>query len=143
MKNFQEKKLNKQQLQAIKHGRGPLLIIAGAGTGKTTVVTERIKHLIASELAKPSEILALTFTGKAAREMEERVDLAMPYGYTDMWISTFHSFCDRILRQEALEIGLDPAYKLMTQVETTQFLISNLFKSLATILLMYSDPLSE
>ena len=128
MKNFQEKKLNKQQLQAIKHGRGPLLIIAGAGTGKTTVVTERIKHLIASELAKPSEILALTFTGKAAREMEERVDLAMPYGYTDMWISTFHSFCDRILRQEALEIGLDPAYKLMTQAETTQFLISNLFK---------------
>jgi DNA helicase-2/ATP-dependent DNA helicase PcrA len=128
MTNSEEKKLNKQQLEAIKHGEGPLLIIAGAGTGKTTVITERIKWLVASEKAKPSEILALTFTNKAAREMEERVDLAMPYGYTDMWISTFHSFCDRILRQEALQIGLDPSYKLMAQAETTQFLIGNLFK---------------
>ncbi|HUS60235.1 MAG TPA: UvrD-helicase domain-containing protein [Nevskiaceae bacterium] len=128
MAGQKEKKLNKQQLEAIKHGQGPLLIIAGAGTGKTTVITERIKYLISSELAKPAEILALTFTDKAAREMEERVDLAMPYGYTDMWISTFHSFCDRVLRQEALQIGLDPGYHLMAQAETTQFLITNLFK---------------
>jgi DNA helicase-2/ATP-dependent DNA helicase PcrA len=84
--------------------------------------------LVASEKAKPSEILALTFTDKAAREMEERVDIAMPYGYTDMWISTFHSFCDRVLRQEALQIGLDPGYKLMNEAEMTQFLIKNLFK---------------
>ena len=98
------KKLNKEQLEAIKHKDGPLLIIAGAGTGKTTVITERIKYLIFSKLAKPQEILALTFTDKAAREMEERVDISMPYGYTQMWISTFHSFCDRVLRQEALNI---------------------------------------
>jgi len=124
----QEKKLNQQQLEAVQHGKGPLLIIAGAGTGKTTVVTERIKWLIAQELAKPSEILALTFTNKAAREMEERVDIALPYGYTDMWIFTFHSFCDRILRDEAMQIGLDPGYRLLTQAETTQFLIKNLFK---------------
>ncbi|MFQ6003786.1 MAG: UvrD-helicase domain-containing protein, partial [Candidatus Zixiibacteriota bacterium] len=103
-----EKKLNEQQKEAIQHGKGPLIIIAGAGTGKTTVITERIKWLINKELAKPSEILALTFTDKAAKEMEERVDKAMPYGYTQMWISTFHSFCDRILRDEAVHIGLDP-----------------------------------
>jgi DNA helicase-2/ATP-dependent DNA helicase PcrA len=77
-------KLNKEQQDAIKFGDGPLLIIAGAGTGKTTVITERIKYLIFSKKVKPSEILALTFTEKAAREMEERVDVAMPYGYTQM-----------------------------------------------------------
>jgi DNA helicase-2/ATP-dependent DNA helicase PcrA len=121
-------KLNKEQIEAVKHKNGPLLIIAGAGTGKTTVVTERIKYLIFGKLAKPDEILALTFTEKAAREMEERVDIAMPYGYTNMWISTFHSFCDRILRREALHIGLDPKYKLMTEAETIQFLRNNIFK---------------
>jgi len=124
----EEKKLNKEQLEAIKHKEEPLLIIAGAGTGKTTVITERIKYLIFSKLAKPQEILALTFTEKAAREMEERVDIAMPYGYTQMWISTFHSFCDRILRQEALNIGLDPRYKLMTQSESIQFIRDHYFE---------------
>lgn len=128
MVDSSEKKLNKEQLEAIKFGEGPLLIIAGAGTGKTTVITERVKYLVSSGKAKPSEILALTFTDKAAREMEERVDVAMPYGYTDMWISTFHSFCDRVLRQQAIHIGLNPAYKLMTEAETIQFLVKNLFK---------------
>jgi len=124
----EEKKLNKEQKEAVEHGKGPLLIIAGAGTGKTTVITERIKYLISKGLARSSEILALTFTDKASREMEERVDLALPYGYTDMWILTFHSFCDKILRQEALQIGLDPGYKLLTEAETIQFLTKNLFK---------------
>ena len=123
-----EKKLNKEQLEAVKYKNGPLLIIAGAGTGKTTVITERIKHLIQKNLAKPSEILALTFTEKASREMEERVDVALPLGYTQMWISTFHSFCDRVLRDNALHIGLDPRYKLMTESETIQFIRKNLFK---------------
>ncbi|MDZ4209959.1 MAG: ATP-dependent helicase, partial [Candidatus Curtissbacteria bacterium] len=123
-----EKNLNKEQLEAIKHKGGPLLIIAGAGTGKTTVITERIKYLVSQNLAKPSEILALTFTDKSAREMEERVDVAMPYGYTQMWISTFHSFCDKILRQETLNIGMDPKYNLMTGAETIQFVRKNLFK---------------
>ena len=121
-------KLNKEQLKAIKFGKGPLLIIAGAGTGKTTVITERIKNLILSKKVKPSEILALTFTEKAAREMEERVDVALPYGYTQMWIMTFHSFCDRALRDSALNVGLDPKYKLMSEAETTQFIRNNLFK---------------
>ncbi len=121
-------KLNKEQIEAIKFGNGPLLIIAGAGTGKTTVITERIKYLILSGKAKADQILALTFTEKAAREMEERVDVAMPYGYTQMWIMTFHSFCDQILRREALHIGLDPRYKLMTEADAIQLLRTNLFK---------------
>ena len=127
-KTVDEKKLNKEQLEAVKYRGGPLLIIAGAGTGKTTVITERIKYLILGKLAKPNEILALTFTEKAAREMEERVDVAMPYGYTQMWISTFHSFCDRVLRDRALHIGLDPKYHLMAQAESVQFIRNNLFK---------------
>ncbi len=128
VKDVSNLKLNKEQIEAIKFGTGPLLIIAGAGTGKTTVITERIKYLIFSKKAEPSEILALTFTEKAAREMEERVDVAMPYGYTQMWIMTFHSFCDKILRREALHIGLDPRYKLMTEAESVQLLRNNLFK---------------
>ena len=127
VKDVSNLKLNKEQIEAIKFGTGPLLIIAGAGTGKTTVITERIKYLIFSKKAEPSEILALTFTEKAAREMEERVDVAMPYGYTQMWIMTFHSFCDKILRREALHIGLDPRYKLMTEAESVQLLRNNLF----------------
>jgi len=124
----ENKKLNKEQLQAVKYKSGPLLIIAGAGTGKTTVITERIKFLLSKKIAKPNEILALTFTEKAAREMEERADLEMPYGYTQMWISTFHSFCDRVLRREILHIGFNPAYKLYSEADTIKFIKDNLFK---------------
>jgi len=138
-KTHVDKKLNDEQLQAVKHKKGPLLIIAGAGTGKTTVITERIKYLISENLAKSSEILALTFTEKASREMEERVDVAMPYGYTQMWISTFHSFCDRILRAEALHIGIDPKYKLNTEAESIAFVRGNLF----TFDLNYFRPLGN
>lgn len=123
-----QKILNKEQLEAVTYGDGPLLIIAGAGTGKTTVITERIKYLILKKKVLPPQILALTFTQKAAEEMEERVDMAMPYGYTQMWISTFHAFCDRILRNEAIHIGLNPSYKLMTEAETVLFLRENIFK---------------
>ncbi|MGH7450317.1 MAG: UvrD-helicase domain-containing protein, partial [bacterium] len=79
--------LNDEQRQAVEHPAGPLAIIAGAGTGKTRVITYRIAHLIAAKLAKPKEILALTFTDKAAAEMEERVDVLVPYSFTDMTIS--------------------------------------------------------
>ena len=123
-----KKNLNKKQLEAIEHGEGPLLIIAGAGTGKTTVVSERIKYLITKRNISPAEILALTFTEKAAREMEARIDEALPLGYANMWISTFHSFGDRILRDEALNIGLDPKYRLMTEAESVQLFRKNLFK---------------
>jgi len=123
-----DKKLNKQQLEAVRHENGPLLIIAGAGTGKTTVITERVKYLILKKRVQPSEILALTFTEKASLEMEERIDKEMPYGYIQMWISTFHSFCDRILRQEAINIGLNPNYKLLTEAECIILIRNNLFK---------------
>lgn len=119
--------LTLSQRQAVEYSKGPLLIIAGAGTGKTTVLVEKVKYLIKNNLAKPEEILALTFTDKAAREMEERVDKALPYGYFQMWILTFHSFCDRILREEASHIGLSPAYKLQTQAQSILYLKNNLF----------------
>lgn len=106
--------LNKEQREAVEHEKGPLLIIAGAGTGKTTVITERIKRLIKEGKVSPKNILALTFTDKASQEMEERVDKALPLGYFDLWVLTFHGFCDRLLRNEALQIGLDPGFKLMT-----------------------------
>src|SRR3990167_9763420 len=110
--------LNKEQQDAVNNIQGPLLIIAGAGTGKTTVITEKIKKLITDGLAKPDEILALTFTEKAAQQMEKRVDVALPYGTFGLWISTFHSFCDRILRDEAFNIGLSSNFKLLTDAES-------------------------
>lgn len=119
--------LNEEQIKAIEYGEGPLLIIAGAGTGKTTVITERIKYLILEKNILPPEILALTFTEKSAREMEERIDMSMPYGYTQLWISTFHAFCDRILRLDAIHIGLNPSYKLATEAESVMFLKKHLF----------------
>ncbi|MFH1631544.1 MAG: ATP-dependent DNA helicase [bacterium] len=108
--------LNEEQLKAVTHGDGPLMIIAGAGTGKTTVVTQRIAWLIEQKRAKPDEVLALTFTEKAATEMEERVDQLLPIGYVDLWISTFHSFCERVLKVHALEIGIPHEYKLLDEV---------------------------
>ncbi|MEK7633289.1 MAG: UvrD-helicase domain-containing protein, partial [Patescibacteria group bacterium] len=119
--------LNKEQLQAVKYNKGPLLIIAGAGTGKTSVIVEKIKYLVKKKIAKPEQILALTFTEKAASEMEERVDRAMPYGYFQMNISTFHAFADQILKENGYQIGLSLNFRLMTEAETIIFLKQNLF----------------
>ncbi|MEK9178188.1 MAG: ATP-dependent DNA helicase [Patescibacteria group bacterium] len=120
--------LNKEQVSAVKHGKGPLLIIAGAGTGKTTVITKRIEYLLLEKNIKPQEILALTFTEKAAFEMQERIDKALPYGYSTLWISTFHSFCDSLLHNESFHIGLNPSYHLMTEAESVLYLRKNIFK---------------
>lgn len=120
--------LNPEQAEAIRHGAGPLMIIAGAGTGKTRVITYRIAWLIASGQAKPNEILALTFTEKAAAEMEERVDRLLPYGMTDVWMSTFHSFGDRVLRDYALELGITPDFRVLSRAEQTIFFMENLFE---------------
>src|SRR5258705_9329743 len=124
---MQNPQLNPDQKKAVEHGTGPLLIIAGAGTGKTTVITERIKHLILKKNIAPKNVLALTFTEKAALEMQERIDVAMPYGYSDMWIHTFHAFCDRILRNEGLHIGLSTNYTLLTEVQSILFLRKHMF----------------
>lgn len=115
------KDLNTEQRVAVTHASGPLLIVAGAGTGKTAVITRRIAWLIATGLAKPDEILALTFTEKAAGEMEERVDRLLPYGYVDLWISTFHAFGERIVRSHGLEIGLPDMFRVLT--ETDQWML--------------------
>ncbi|MFA6943310.1 MAG: UvrD-helicase domain-containing protein [Patescibacteria group bacterium] len=118
--------LNSAQKQAVQHREGPLLIVAGAGTGKTTVITERIGWLIKEGLAEPHEILALTFTDKAAGEMQERVDQLLPYGYLDMWISTFHSFGERILQTHGIDIGLPTEFRLLTQTEQWMFIHEHL-----------------
>ena len=120
--------LNAPQAAAVTHETGPLLIIAGAGTGKTTVITRRIAYLIATRAARPSEILALTFTDKAAAEMEERVDTLVPYGYADVQIATFHAFGDRLIKENALELGLTPDFRVLTRAEQIIFLRDHLFE---------------
>jgi len=121
-------KLNKEQKEAVEHGAGPMLIVAGAGTGKTKVITQRIINLIEKGSAQPEEILAVTFTEKAASEMEERVDKLLDYGYVDLWISTFHSFCERVLRDNALDIGLPPDFKIVDQTSSWLLAKQNLDK---------------
>src|SRR3990172_1413264 len=113
--------LNPAQVDAVTHDAGPLLIVAGAGTGKTPVLTRRIARLIATRRARPEESLALTFTDKAALEMEERVDVLVPYGYADVRISTFHAFGDWLLRENALEVGLTPAFRVLNRAEQVLF----------------------
>ncbi|MCW1892031.1 MAG: ATP-dependent helicase [Candidatus Uhrbacteria bacterium] len=109
--------LNDAQREAVSHGEGPLLIVAGAGTGKTTVLTRRYAWLLKEKGLKPENILALTFTEKAAGEMEDRVLQLLPNGTYDFWISTFHGFCQRILEEKGLEIGLPNRFKLLTQTD--------------------------
>ena len=131
--------LNQAQRQAVEHGTGPLLIVAGAGTGKTTVLVNRLLHLIMSGQAKPDQILLTTFTEKAAGEMEERADRLLPYGYTDLWIQTFHGLGERLLRQHGLDIGLPTDFKLLN--ETGQWIL--LRKNLDRLQLDYYRPLGN
>src|SRR5438093_4649549 len=114
--------LSEEQRQAVTHGEGPLLIVAGAGTGKTSVITRRIAWLIASKRARPEQILALTFTDKAAAEMESRVDVLVPYGLVGATIATFHAFCDRLVREHAVELGLTSQLRVETPAEILVFL---------------------
>src|SRR5438552_6521975 len=120
--------LNDAQREAVTHDTGPLLIVAGAGTGKTTVITRRIAHLIAQGKARPEEILALTFTDKAAAEMEARVDQLVDYGYADVEIATFHAFGDSLLRGHSLEIGLKNDFSVLSRAEQVIFLRDRLFE---------------
>ncbi len=122
------KNLNPEQSAAVTHRDGPLMIVAGAGTGKTTVITKRIAYLIEQGLAKPENILALTFTDKAAGEMEERVDCLLPYGYLELSISTFHAFCEKLLREYGVEIGLSRDFHVSSELDAWLLARRNLEK---------------
>ena len=114
--------LTARQRRAVTWGDGPLLVVAGAGTGKTTVLTRRIAWLIAEQRARPSEILALTFTERAAAEMQERVDQLVPYGYADTTVCTFHAFGDRLIREHGLAVGLSDQVAVLSRAEQVTFL---------------------
>lgn len=120
--------LDRDQRRAVTHKRGPLLVVAGPGTGKTEVITRRVAWLIATKRAKPREVLALTFTDKAAAEMQARVDLLVSYGQADAAILTFHAFGDRILREFGHELGLPGTPRLIGRAEQVVLLREHLFE---------------
>ena len=109
--------LNEPQREAVTHGEGPLLILAGAGSGKTRVLTHRIAFLIYTDQAQAGEILAITFTNKAAREMRGRVEQLLGSGTRGMWLLTFHSACARILRSEAASLGYTRQFTIYDQAD--------------------------
>ena len=108
--------LNEKQIEAVTHKDGPLLVIAGPGTGKTKVITHRIEHLIREHNIRPEKILAITFTNKAAEEMQERIntEIGEPHG-SSVKACTFHAFCVKVLRKHALKIGLSENFTIFDQ----------------------------
>ena len=114
--------LNPQQSEAVTHAGGPLLVVAGAGSGKTRVLTRRIAYLMSRRNVAPYQILAITFTNKAAGEMKERVaDLVGPIAKS-MWVSTFHSACVRILRQEATRLGYSNSFSIYDSADSQRLI---------------------
>ena len=121
--------LNERQEEAVLHSGSPLLIVAGAGSGKTRVLTHRIAYLLATHRATPGQILAITFTNKAAAEMRERIEALVGPRAKHMWISTFHSFCVRVLRREAAALGLKSTFTIYDSTDS-QRLLSLIIKEL-------------
>ena len=114
--------LNPQQREPVLHHGGPLLIVAGAGSGKTRVLTHRIAYLLATRRARAGEVLAITFTNKAAAEMRERVAALVGPAAGRMWVSTFHSACVRILRREAATLGLRSSFSIYDSADSQRLL---------------------
>ena len=112
--------LNPSQREAVEHGEGPLLVLAGAGSGKTRVLTHRIAYLLATGMARPGEILAITFTNKAADEMRGRVEDLTGAAARMMWVMTFHSACARILRQHADRLGYKRAFSIYDEADSVR-----------------------
>ena len=110
--------LNEPQREAVLHGEGPLLILAGAGSGKTRVLTHRIAHLVGTGQARPGEILAITFTNKAAQEMRERVEALVGNRARAMWVMTFHSACARMLRADADKLGYTRGFTIYDEQDS-------------------------
>src|SRR3954466_9819105 len=109
--------LNPVQQEAVLTTEGPLLVIAGAGSGKTRVLTHRVAHLIAACGAKPNEILAITFTNKAAGEMRERLERLLGPSVRALWVLTFHAACGRILRRDAPRLGYRTNFTIYDQAD--------------------------
>src|SRR5690606_4208546 len=114
--------LNPEQRAAVLHTGPPLLILAGAGSGKTRVLTHRIAHKLATGQVRPSEVLAITFTNKAAAEMRERVAALVGPAARSMWVSTFHSACVRILRKEAKTLGLKTSFSIYDSADSQRLI---------------------
>src|SRR5919107_1484958 len=114
--------LNPQQRQAVVHEGSPLLVVAGAGSGKTKVLTTRIAYLLAARGVSPGEVLAITFTNKAAGEMKERVAALVGGRARAMWVSTFHSACVRILRAEAKKLGFTSTFSIYDQADSQRLM---------------------
>ncbi|MCK7622929.1 DNA helicase PcrA [Streptomyces sp. RS10V-4] len=114
--------LNDQQKAAVVHSGGPLLIVAGAGSGKTRVLTHRIAHLLAERHVHPGQILAITFTNKAAGEMKERVEELVGPRANAMWVSTFHSACVRILRRESKKLGFTSSFSIYDAADSKRLM---------------------
>ncbi len=123
-----ELKLNKAQKEAVEYREGPLLIVAGAGTGKTTVLTQRVFHLFNDLKLKTDEVLALTFTEKAAQEMEERIEQSLAFDYADLWVMTFHAFAQKVLEDYGLDIGLSSNFRILNEVDSWILIRENLDK---------------
>ena len=117
--------LNRAQREVVTHPGGPLLIVAGAGTGKTRTITRRFAWLVEQGLA-PDRVLALTFSSGAAAEMRERLEALIDRPYEDLHVATFHSFCSRLLSEEALEAGLDPFFSTVTPADRLALLLDRL-----------------
>ncbi len=114
--------LNEPQREAVVHGEGPLLVLAGAGSGKTRVLTHRIAYLLATGAARPGEILAITFTNKAASEMRERVGALIGRSVRAMWVTTFHSACARMLRADAERLGYARTFTIYDESDSLRML---------------------
>ena len=114
--------LNDPQQEAVTYGEGPLLILAGAGSGKTRVLTHRIAYLVATDAAKPNEILAITFTNKAAAEMRDRAELLVGRRVRAMWVMTFHAACARMLRAHADKLGYTRRFTIYDQADARRLI---------------------